>query len=150
MYTYLCITSGQTTRKYLPKFEALLLFQQSYHSLESSRYLCEPKSSSLVSTNWYRTKISFSALQALWQSLNDDIKNQSVGLPRSKNDPTTAAEQTLAAAQKSQYFTSGLTQRCEILHSVAQLSQVTKRSRYQNWKRKFISIMVNGSFCSGH
>ena len=39
--------------------------------------------------------------------------------PRSKNDPTTAAEQTLAAAQKSQYFTSGLTQRCEILHSVA-------------------------------
>ena len=38
-------------------------------------------------------------------------------MPREKNDPTAAAENTRAEAQKSRYLMFGLTQRCEMLLS---------------------------------
>ena len=39
-------------------------------------------------------------------------------VPRSKNEPTTVAEKTEAATQKSQCLKFGLTQRYELLHNV--------------------------------
>ena len=39
-----------------------------------------------------------------------------------KNEPTTAAKNTMIATQKSQYFTFGLTQHYEMLHNVVVVS----------------------------
>ena len=40
-------------------------------------------------------------------------------VPRSKNEPTTVAQKTEAATQKSQYLKFGLAQRYEMLHNIA-------------------------------
>ena len=42
-----------------------------------------------------------------------------ISVPRSKNEPTTAAKKTEAATQKSQFLKFGLTQRYEMLHNIA-------------------------------
>ena len=42
-----------------------------------------------------------------------------MSVPRSKNEPTTAAKKTEAATRKSQFLKFGLTQRYEMLHNVA-------------------------------